>query len=191
LSDIVQRPTPTNPSEFACVDFVNSSFADHLVGGEPVDRLTERDWQQWFLHRYDLRPKVADSPPLEELIALRRDLRTLLEKWSRRGDLNARDVRLLDDRLQRTPMRRRVALTALGVELRDEPLQKDWNWVIASVTTSALHLVRTGDHQRLKTCGNPNCTWMFYDSTSNRSKQFCSTTPCGVLMRVRRFRDGA
>jgi predicted RNA-binding Zn ribbon-like protein len=62
---------------------------------------------------------------------------------------------------------------------------------MAAVAESAVELMASGDSRRLKTCSNPDCSWMFYDDTVNRSRQFCSTTPCGSLIRVRRFRARA
>src|SRR4051812_31998783 len=86
---------PANPSDVACVDFVNSRFTDHLGCGPPVDRLGEPGWQRWFLDRYGLTPKPPGPPPVDELAALRRDLRRILEKWPS-ADITPRDVRLLD-----------------------------------------------------------------------------------------------
>jgi predicted RNA-binding Zn ribbon-like protein len=190
VSDRMEHSTPANASQFACIDFINSSFADHRGGVEQIDRLPTPEWQDWFLDRYGLAPTMAGSAPVEQLVTLRRRIRRILEKWARGDALGTRDVRALDECVTQAPMIRRLAMTPAGLELRDEPLRRDWTWTMASVTASAVHLLNTGDPHRLKTCANPNCTWMFYDDTNNHSKQFCSTTPCGVLMRVRRFREG-
>src|SRR6478609_5530369 len=132
-SELAQQSTPSHPSEFACVDFVNSSFADHLGGADRIDRLATSEWQRWFLDRHALTPTAAGPTPIEELVALRRHLRRILEQWSRQEDLSTRDVRMLDDRIRRAPQRQRLAATAAGLELRDEPLRRDWMWVMASV----------------------------------------------------------
>jgi predicted RNA-binding Zn ribbon-like protein len=77
------------------------------------------------------------------------------------------------------------------LRLSCEPLQRDATWLASAITASAVELMADGDPRRLKVCSNPACSWMFYDATVNRSKQFCSTTPCASLVRVRRFRQGA
>jgi predicted RNA-binding Zn ribbon-like protein len=184
-----RSPIPTQPSEFACVELVNSAFTDHLGTGDPIDRLGMSDWQRWFLDRYSLRPEASGAAPVAELVALRSDLRRILDRWSTQDGITPRDVRLLDRRTKQADLRQRVRLADDGVELQLEPLQRDWTWVIAAVAASAVELLGTGDPQRLKTCSNPACSWMFYDTTVNRSRVFCSTTPCGSLMRVRRFRE--
>jgi predicted RNA-binding Zn ribbon-like protein len=179
---------PTDPSDFACIDFINSTFSDYLGSAEPTDRLGSPQWLQWFLERYELTPDSSREPPFAELIALRRDVRRVLEKWSHDIPLNSRDLRLLDQRLREAPLRMRVARTSSGLDLRQEPLERSWQWVLAGITGSALELQRDGDPARFKTCDNPDCSWAFYDNTINRSKRFCSTSPCGLLIRVRRFR---
>jgi predicted RNA-binding Zn ribbon-like protein len=188
MPDAERSPIPVNPGDVACIDFVNSSFTHHLGTEADGDRIASSTWQAWFLDRYGLKPASRAAPPLNELVKLRRDLRRMLEQWSRDGDLSARDVRLLDGRIRAAPVRPRVASTGARLELVDEPLRRDWAWVLASVTTSAVELMSTGDPRRLKICDNPDCSWMFYDATVNRSRRFCSTNPCGSLIRVRQFR---
>ena len=180
---------PADPSDFVCIDFINSTFSDHLGSGESTDRLRSPEWLQWFLERYELAPDGSGTPPFAELVALRRDVRRVLDKWSRNVPLNGRDLRLLDDRLRAAPLRMRMAQTSSGLDLHEEPLERSWQWVSASITASVIELQRDGDPARLKTCENPNCSWAFYDTTLNRSRRFCSTTPCGSLIRVRRFRE--
>jgi predicted RNA-binding Zn ribbon-like protein len=179
---------PTDPSEFECIDFVNSKYSDHLGSRRSTDRLASPEWMHWFLERFDLAPDKLHPVPLGELVSLRRDLRRSLEKWADDVPLNRRDLRLLDDRLREAPLRLRVAQTPSGPAVRQEPLERSCRWVMARLTASALALLHDGDPARLKVCGNPHCSWVFYDKSINRSRQFCSTTPCGTLVRVRRFR---
>lgn len=182
---------PLHQSEFACIDFVNSVFSDYLGSGHSTDRIGSSEWLDWFVDRHGLTPDSSSPAPLDRLVALRRDVRRVLDKWSTGIGLSARDVRLLDEHLRAAPLRMRLADTASGLEVWEEPLERSWDWVMASVATSAVELMRDGEPLRLKTCGNPDCSWVFYDETINRSKRFCSTTPCGSLIRVRRFRERA
>ncbi|MDQ3757009.1 MAG: CGNR zinc finger domain-containing protein [Actinomycetota bacterium] len=179
---------PSHPSDHACVDFVDSSFSDHLGRRDPVERIDSPQWQKWFLDRYGLKPVPREAPPIEKLVVLRQDIRRILVKWSNDA-VAPRDLRLLDRRVREATFRHRVAASASGVRLAPEPLQRDWTWVMAMVAASCVALMETGDPKRLKLCGNTDCSWMFYDTTVNRSKQFCSTTTCASLVRVRRFRQ--
>jgi len=180
---------PVQASEFACVDLVNSAFTDHLGSGQVMDRLDSPEWMAWFLERYELTPDERGPAPIDELVVARRDIRRVLGKWARRVAPSRRDVRLLDAHLRGATFQLRVAPGASALEVRQEPLERSWRWVISAVVASAVELQRDGDPGRLKTCANPDCSWLFYDTTINHARQFCSTTPCGSLIRVRRFRD--
>jgi len=184
----IATAVPVDPSDHACIDLVNSTFSDHLGRGEPVERLTSADWQSWFLDHHGLMSGRA-QPPVQELIVLRRDLRRILDTWSTRGAIAPRDVRVLDQRVSGPTFHERVTFTTSGPVVRYEPQARDWAWVMGRIAASAVDLMAAGDARRLRTCGNPACSWMFYDTTQNRSKRFCTTTPCASLVRVRRFRD--
>jgi hypothetical protein len=179
---------PLNPSDVACIELINSTFADHVGRLGVTDRLPNANWLAWFLDRYELVPDDADPAPMRELERLRRDLHAILEVWRQRTPFDRRSVRKLDEWTNRCTLHQRVRLTEGGIELSFEAVAPDWNWVLAGIAASAVELMATADPSRLKRCGNPSCSWMYYDTTLNSSKQYCSTTPCGTLMRVRRHR---
>jgi predicted RNA-binding Zn ribbon-like protein len=189
VSNPASSPIPTNASEFACIDFVNSAFTDYRGdGGAHFDRLPLGEWQSWFLARHGLDIENPGRVPVSALSALRDDLRGILEKFAKGRALTTSDAEVLDSWVKGVQLRRRVTRTAGGVELTLEPRSRDWAWVMSEVGSSTLDLVSSQPSERLKVCANPACSWMFYDQTLNNSKQFCSKDACGTLMRVRRFR---
>ena len=188
MSRRVASPVPTHPSDFACIELVNSLFSDYLGTHKTVDRLLLPEWRQWFLERYRVDPECADAAPIERLQALRGDLRAMLDKWARRGALVQRDARILDGWISPAVVRERITAASGHIDIRLEPVCSDWTWALSRIAASAVQLVSQGDFQRLKVCGNPYCSWMYYDKTLNSSKQYCSTSPCATLVRVRRFR---
>jgi predicted RNA-binding Zn ribbon-like protein len=159
---------------------VNSRLTDHVGGGEVLDRLGTRQWQAWFLERWDLEP-VQGVPELRTLRATRQTLRRVLEDWSEGRPPRFADLRRLDGCLTAAPMRRRFG----GVV---EPVRRDWTWVLAEVVASAAELLTTEDPRRLKVCANPGCTWMFMDESRNQSRRWCDPATCGNLITVREFR---
>ena len=48
-----------------------------------------------------------------------------------------------------------------------------------------------GTWQRLKICGRDSCRWAFYDSSRNRSSNWCSMEVCGNREKVARHRHKA
>lgn len=180
---------PRHPSEFACIDLVNSAFTNHVGRGPAIDRLPLEAWQAWFLERYKLTPERPEQAPVDELIALRGQLRILLERWAETGSVSKPDIQRLDAWVSGPTLRQRVSADGRRPQLTLEPSHRDWSWAIAAIAASAVELIRLDAPARLKVCANPNCSFMFYDHSLNRSRRFCSTSPCASIVRVRRFRE--
>jgi predicted RNA-binding Zn ribbon-like protein len=56
--------------------------------------------------------------------------------------------------------------------------------IIATVFVASVD----GTWARLKACRAGDCRWAFYDSSRNRSAQWCAMDPCGSRAKVRAFR---
>jgi predicted RNA-binding Zn ribbon-like protein len=190
MTSTVPAAIPRHPSEFACIDLINSAFSDHLGKGPGFDRLPRPEWRAWFSSRYGLETGTECSVPIAELTALRDQLRAILRGWAAARSLTARDTAILDGWISKTRLRQRVSHISGRVELYVEPIDHDWTWAMARIAASAVELAGNGTPERLKVCGNPDCSWMFYDRTLNRCQRFCSTSPCATVVRVRRFRRG-
>jgi len=50
---------------------------------------------------------------------------------------------------------------------------------------------QAGEWVRLKQCANPDCQWVFFDSSRNRSGRWCSMGECGDVMKARAYRRRA
>jgi predicted RNA-binding Zn ribbon-like protein len=183
-------PIPRHPSEFACIDLINSAFTDHLGQRPGFDRLPLREWRVWFLSRHGIEVDPQHPVPIDQLTALRDQLRTILRTWAQTGSLTTDQTSALDDWVSKTPLRQRVSQISGRPELSIEPLDRDWTWAMARIAASAAELAGHGAAERLKVCANPDCSWMFYDHTLNQSRRFCSASPCASVVRVRRFRRG-
>jgi CGNR zinc finger/Putative stress-induced transcription regulator len=181
-------PIPRHPSEFACIDLINSAFTHHLGQGPGFDRLPRREWRAWFLSRHGIEVDPGHPVPIDQLAALRDQLRVILRQWARAGSLTAGQTDALDAWVSKAPLRQRVRQISGRPGLAVEPIDRDWAWAMARIAASAAELAGGGAPERLKVCSNPDCSWMFYDHTLNRSQRFCSTTPCATVVRVRRFR---
>jgi hypothetical protein len=48
-----------------------------------------------------------------------------------------------------------------------------------------------GEWPRLKACANPDCQWIYYDGSRNRSGRWCSMNECGDVMKARAYRRRA
>jgi len=191
MTSTARSAIPKHPSEFACIDLINSAFTHHLGQGPGFDRLPRREWRAWFLSRHGIEVDPRHPVPVDQMAALRDQLRTILRNWARAGSLTADETDALDGLVSKTPLRQRVSQVSGRPELWVEPIDRDWTWAMATIAASAAELAGNGAPERLKVCANPDCSWMFYDRTLNRSRRFCSPSPCATVVRVRRFRRGA
>ncbi len=62
----------------------------------------------------------------------------------------------------------------------DRPL-----WPIAH---SAVDLLLDGDLRRIRECAADDCGWLFYDTSRNLSRRWCSMQSCGNRAKVQQFR---
>jgi len=59
---------------------------------------------------------------------------------------------------------------------------------MAATVASYAQLLAADGLDRIRVCTNPDCSWLFYDQTRNRSRRWCDPRICGTLRRVRRHR---
>jgi predicted RNA-binding Zn ribbon-like protein len=70
-----------------------------------------------------------------------------------------------------------------------------WSQVAGRGTTAitdrlaliAAELITSKDLQRLRRCANPQCGWLFLDTTRNGRRKWCSMTECGGRAKSKRY----
>jgi predicted RNA-binding Zn ribbon-like protein len=184
-SEMPARQTPLLWNEFPCFDFVDSEFTDHAGSGRRFDRLSSGEWQGSFLAHWGWKAPTPASPAkLKELFELRLRLRRLLAAGSRGSAPSRSEVRQLNQWLAAS---RFTYAIASGNHVVAVPVAQDWNAVVAELVRSALEVLGH-DASRVRECANPDCNWMFYDESLNRTRRWCQTNVCGNMVRVREYR---
>ena len=61
--------------------------------------------------------------------------------------------------------------------------------IVAAVLTALQAAVQDGRLSRLRVCQRPDCGWVYYDGSKNRSARWCSSDPCGDVMKARAYRS--
>jgi len=75
----------------------------------------------------------------------------------------------------------RLELSWIGTEADAQlPL-----WLLAQ---SAADLLTGETMQRLRSCDNPECRWLFLDTSKNHTRRWCDMKLCGNRMKARRFK---
>ena len=67
-------------------------------------------------------------------------------------------------------------------------------WPLWAVAHSAVETLTTADLTRIKVCpGGPGatlpCAWLFYDTTKNRARRWCTMADCGNATKARRLTE--
>jgi predicted RNA-binding Zn ribbon-like protein len=118
----------------------------------------------------------------EELIDLREGLRDLAEVHGvpERSDA----VAVVDRIARRHPVAVRVSSSA--------PLAPTSTTAGAAFIERILGIVAAaridGSWERLKTCANDGCRWMYYDHSRNHSRTWCTMDSCGSQAKMRAYR---
>ncbi|MGV9675826.1 CGNR zinc finger domain-containing protein [Nocardia sp. NPDC003482] len=88
---------------------------------------------------------------------------------------------------------RHATLTVTGPRARLTWPRTGPSAVLGPIADSAVDLLRTGDLDRIRVCPghDESCGWLFYDTTKNRSRRWCSMDLCGAHDKVRRHRARA
>ena len=170
------------------IDFVNSDRHDPL-GREPDrDDLRDPAWLRRFLAagklpRIDVRSAQVQSVLGELRQLLLRLARSLVDK----GTLRKADLHALNRYLAARPVTSRLEIAGDAFRLRLTSTRKGLEAVQFAIAESFAAFLAEGDPTRLKACQNPDCRWVFYDSTRSRTRRWCADS-CGNLVKVREFR---
>lgn len=91
----------------------------------------------------------------------------------------------LDEIAARLPLRLRLAGTP---RLEAAAGSGAVHGTLARMLGSVYAAMLDGTWSRFKACGNHECRWAFYDTSRNRSGQWCSMAVCGNRMKGRAYR---
>ncbi|MGG6309858.1 CGNR zinc finger domain-containing protein [Paenibacillus macerans] len=170
-------------------DFINSEWHDWRGSGRSEDRLEFPDWQARFLRDWRLNaPVPAPAEDIPSMRSFRERLHALATRLAAGGDMDEGDWRMLNEHLALGAVKRRLTGEPGAVKLDFVAVAEDWPQVLAEIAASFGETVLEGEKGRFRVCDNPDCRWVFYDDTRNRTKKYCDDKMCGNLMKVRRFR---
>lgn len=132
-------------------------------------------------------PEIADRQ-LHQARELRETIFRVFSSLAAEHEPDAADLNALNAFHQRAMSQARVINADDGFdwawedeEALDRPL-----WPLAK---SAVDLLLTGDRRRLRECAADDCGWLFYDTSRNQSRRWCSMQSCGNRAKVQQFRE--
>jgi predicted RNA-binding Zn ribbon-like protein len=185
-----------------CLDFVNT---EPILRGERVDLLGSlEDLLSWLEAAEVLSPEAArrakhwtrsteGDAVFRQAVRLRQTLRDVAERLAAGKPLSRETVKIVNQILASRPVY--PQLTQQGqrfsthlVPVGDAPLH-----LLAPVAESAAWLLEHGERSLVRRCENPECVLVFYDTTKNKKRRWCSMDGCGsrakAMAYYRRQRD--
>lgn len=132
------------------------------------------------VHENDGRRVLASAVELREALA------AVLYSWVDGGKPPAGQIEILEKQFHDAALHRslrsgheRLLWSWSGFEQQAElPL-----WKLAQ---SASDLLVSEDAERVKSCGDPTCRWLFLDLSKNHTRRWCDMKTCGNRMKARR-----
>jgi predicted RNA-binding Zn ribbon-like protein len=90
---------------------------------------------------------------------------------------------------------RLVQAAHLQRQLRWKEDRLEWNWrensaelPLWALSLSASDLMFSDAVHRVRACDNPECRWLFLDTSKNHTRRWCDMKVCGNRMKARRFK---
>jgi len=190
-------PTRPNPAKFVggalCLDFVNT-VAWRGRDDRGVERLVDypalvqwsaqagilgHDAAEAALRAADRAPDQAGAV-LAQAVDLREAIARLLQDRAAPGD-----VAVFNRLLARAPAR--TALVREGDRFAWPAAPADSLWQpLWPVLWSAADLLTGPARARVRCCADPECQWMFLDTSRSRPRLWCSMEDCGNRAKARR-----
>ena len=181
-----------------CLDFANTIEAP--ISAHPEDFLRHyRDLVRWSWHARAIDDAevarlehLAQAEPVEADAAFELGLR-MREAIDRVFRASAARAAPGDDDIRALRAEYLEALRAASLAPEDGRLNWTWRGVddlrrpVWAAVSSAIELLTEGDLARVKHCpGAGDCGWLFYDTSRNRSRRWCSMEGCGSRVKMRR-----
>ncbi|MCH8822583.1 MAG: CGNR zinc finger domain-containing protein [Planctomycetes bacterium] len=176
------------------IELLNSDWHDYMGKSPPQDRLEDPQWLQKFLAQWQLsRSVIAAKTTLNSLSQLRSLLKQLVLRIIKGHCLRSDDIKKLNAYLADGPFHCQIQQAPEAdheYRLWFDSVENNLKTTLAHIAKSFADILVEGDPARIKLCENPDCRWVFYDSSRSRTRRWCEgASGCGNLLKVRRFRE--
>jgi predicted RNA-binding Zn ribbon-like protein len=169
------------------LDFVNT---EPVMEGERVDLLRNFGelvaWLQAAAGLPDVEARRAvrwegkeGQAVLPEALALRAALRDGAERLAQGKSVGERMVPAINRVLASRPAYRELIREGKRWVSRERPLSTSPHHLLVPIAESAAWLLEHGDPSLVRRCEGSSCVLLFYDTTRNRSRRWCSMEGCG------------
>lgn len=179
---------PISRADPLWADLLNSDWHDYRGSGAHEDRISNDTWMASFLARAGWKSGLPAPAERDLFRRLRSLLRRMIDALIAGKGLRPADLKALNGFLASAPLIPRLERLGSGWRLSRAPSTFGIGQAAAAVALSFASMLAEGDPERVKICANPDCGWVIYDESHNRTRRWCDVKECGNLIKVRRFR---
>ena len=160
-----------------------NTYDDLLEFSEQSMLLTARQAQ---------RLRRVSSPAAAKTVQSTRDLREAISEIlyaitdARTPPVDA--IKKLDQHIQKAQAKRKLRWSRSRFDLSWPGAEPDAQLPLWLLAQSAADLLTGETMQRLRSCDNPECRWLFLDTSKNHTRRWCDMKICGNRMKARRFK---
>jgi predicted RNA-binding Zn ribbon-like protein len=138
-----------------------------------------------------LREVASGNPRRAELVRqraveLRETMHRIFSALARGGQAAASDLAELSGAVAEAATHRRLVAEGSGLTWQWEEGREPLERLLWPPVQSAVDLLTGGELDRVKMCDNDPCSWLFLDSSRNRSRRWCDMKDCGNRAKARR-----
>ncbi len=178
-----------------CLDFVNT--VDYRLSDQPTESLTSYEGFLDWAVRKDITQRAAadqlaeaETDPkqaLNEVRELRELLYRLLSAAAGTKRVAEEDLDSFNGYLAQAMSNIRITQKDGGFDWYCCPGCSGPESVLYPIVKSAADLLVSAQLDRIRVCADPQCGWLFFDSSRNRSRRWCSMDSCGNRAKARLF----
>jgi predicted RNA-binding Zn ribbon-like protein len=184
--------------------------AFELIGGHPaLDLVNTLDWRfrdsgtEDLLNSYDDLLRFAEQSKVLAKVRFRHSAAAGARVLKRCIELREAIAEIFYARLDRRnpaaaslkTLERFIKEARFEQRLRWRQERLKWEWSeddaelpLWALSLSASELMTSAAMDRLRACDNPECRWLFLDTSKNHTRRWCDMKVCGNRMKARRFK---
>jgi predicted RNA-binding Zn ribbon-like protein len=186
-------------SGWLCLDFANT--VEWHLSNHPTERLTSYNefvtWAhaigllpdstaQQLLHAADQYPRQA-AHVLERAVGVREAVYRIFSAVAAGKAPAVADQATLNAELHRTLTKSYLVWNNASFEWDRQGAEGDLDQILWRILRSTTELLTSEELKRVGVCADDRgCGWLFYDTSRNRTRQWCSMRGCGNRAKARR-----
>ncbi len=106
----------------------------------------------------------------------------------KKEEIDLNDLKILNKYMEYYKFKKNIIVENNQYKIINSPVENTGDILIYEIISSFFLLISENKFDRLNFCKNPDCRWIFYDESKNKTRKWCDNT-CASLMKVRRYRE--